>query len=159
MTPMKPPIQFLFLTCFALSTVTFPGAHAEQVYRWQDSKGRLMITDTPPPGQAAKKTSPTPISESKPKSETPPPSLAEQNKAFQERRQASAEKEAKAQKALTEEAEKKEDCQRARRQLASLESGQRITVPNDKGEPIPMDDADKQKEIERTRKQINALCN
>ena len=42
----------LALLCGAVAAVVTLAAHAQQLYRWTDEKGRVHITDTPPPASA-----------------------------------------------------------------------------------------------------------
>ena len=68
------------------------------------------------------------------------------------------EKADKESKESTANAEKKENCQRARQQLSALESGQRISSTDASGERRFLEDAERQREIERTRKYVSDSC-
>ena len=145
---MKPSI----LTLLLLSTATFSAVHA-QTYQWKDSQGRTVISDNPPPSSVrqAKTVSTDPVKE-------PTKSLAERDMNFKKRQQDSKEKAEKDNKESTAKTELKENCQRARQQLVALESGQRIASTDLNGERRFMEDAERQKEIERARKFVNESC-
>jgi len=145
---MKPSILVLLM----LSTATFSMAHA-QTYQWKDSNGRTVISDNPPPGNAR---------QSKSVNAAPPAetgkSLAERDMEFKKRQQENREKSEKDAKESRTKEELKENCQRARQQLVALESGQRMSSTDLNGERRFMEDAERQKEIERSRKFIQESC-
>lgn len=79
------------------------------------------------------------------------------------RRKAKEEADAQAQQAKEaasrkQAADKADSCRRARANLAALESGRRISRPNDKGEPEVLDDAARGAEVERTRRIVASSC-
>ena len=140
-------------------------AHA-QTYQWKDSSGRTVISDTPPPGQAAKaaraigEPQPSVFKEVKPGEKTAeaPKSTAEKDLEFKKRLQENsekAEKEAKEQKAA---AQKRENCERARRNLAALEADQPFAAVNEKGETKLMDKSQREQEIARARQFMAESC-
>ena len=55
-------------------------------------------------------------------------------------------------------AEKRDNCDRAQKQLVLLESGQRIATTDDKGERQIMDDTEREKEMERARRFVSESC-
>ena len=153
------------LTVLALGVALFSAAYA-QTYQWKDSSGKTIISDTPPPGSAAKSArtlgaqQPSVFKEIKPaeKASDAPKSAAEQDMEFKKRQQQKAEqaeKDAKEQKAA---ADKRENCERARRNLAALESNQPFTSIDDKGTPQVVDDTSRQQEIQRTRQIVAESC-
>lgn len=157
---MKPA---LLLTLGIAACTAFVPAHAE-TYQWKDSNGRTVISDTPQPG-AGKAVrviggqTPT-VSSEKPAEKTSeaPKTTAEKDLDFKKRQQEArekAEKEAKEQKSA---ADKRENCERARRNLAALESNQPMTNYDDKGERKLMDDTQRQQEIERARQFMAEFC-
>ena len=155
------------LAALALATtlVTLPLAHA-QVYQWKDAKGQTVVSDTPPPGHIKVQRAPgsgavnrggeAPVA-----APTPAPAaktMAERDMDFRKRQledKEKAEKEAKEQAAKQ---TKQENCERAKRALAVLESGQRITTTDSKGERAFLDDDARQQETERARKSVSDHC-
>ena len=156
---MKPyiPLAICLAACLSL-----PAAHA-QTCQWKDSAGRTVVSDTPPPGNAKdvrcvggigfSAAAPSPTAPSSPKTN------AEKDAEFKKRQQEGKEKSDKEAKELQAATERKENCARARSALASLESGRRIAVSDEQGERRIMEDAERQQEIERTRKVVAESCN
>lgn len=171
----------LAVTLFAASLAALPAA--AQIYSWKDKEGRVHYGDTPPPtgevnlikGSAATRTV-APAAEA-PSPELPeaagtpaateapatleaarPPTLAEREQAFRERRAAEAEAQAKAEQEAAREADRQRFCEQASNQLAALESGQRISRFNAAGEREFLDDAARSAEIARLQQQRAEHC-
>ncbi|MGE5470538.1 MAG: DUF4124 domain-containing protein [Bacteroidota bacterium] len=150
-------------TTFALAlvvaaTTTISSAHA-QTYQWKDSKGKTVISDTPPPGSAKPMqtlgSSPTPSAEKAPEAAK---TAAEKDMEFKKRQQDArdkADKEAKEQSAA---AEKRENCERARRNLAALESAQPLATLDAYGQRKTMDNSQREQEMERARQFMADSC-
>ena len=134
-----------------LSTATF--VVSAQTYQWKDSNGRTVISDTPPPGNARQSRTMTTAAPGEPGK-----TLAERDLEFKKRQQDNKEKAEKDSKESAAKADLQENCQRARQQLISLESGQRMSTTDSNGERRFIEDAERQKEIERVRKFINDSC-
>ena len=131
-----------------------------QTYQWKDSRGRTVISDSPPPTAAREARS---VGAGQPdatatKAQEAPKSLAEKDMEFRKRQQEANEKADKDAKEQAAAAERRENCDRARRNLALLESDQGIGTADDKGERRALDDADRRQEIERTRAILNEAC-
>lgn len=150
---MKP--AFLFALAIA-STATLVPVQA-QTYQWKDSNGRTVVSDTPPPA-STRQARTLPGANDNAKASEAPQSMAERNMEFKKRQQEAKERADKESRESMASAEKKDSCERARRQLLALESGQRISNTDEKGERRFMDDAERQREIERTRKFIGESC-
>lgn len=154
----------LVLAVGVVAALALPTANA-QVYQWKDSAGRTMVSDTPPPGAAAKDArvigdrQPAARSEkAAEKSAEAPKTMAEKDLDFKKRQQEArekADKEAKEQKA---EASRKDNCERARRNLAALEAKQPVAMLDEKGERKLLDDTQRQQEIERARQFMAESC-
>ncbi len=152
---MKSPL--IFALC-VMSTVAAVSAQA-QTYQWKDKNGRTVISDTPPPG-SAKSSQISDAAPAAPAATTTeaPKTLAEKDMEFRKRQQEAkdkAEKEAKEQAAA---AEKRENCERARRNLAALESSQPLASIDENGQRKSMDNGMRQQEIERARQFITETC-
>lgn len=129
-----------------------------QVYTWRDASGNVHYSDTPPPGVDAKRMRGGTQADTPPSSAAPRRSVAEQEMEFR-KRQADAEKaRAKADKERKEADESKRNCADARKQLAALESGQRMSRFNEAGESIPLDDQTRAQEIEKARNSVQSWC-
>jgi Domain of unknown function (DUF4124) len=152
--------------------------HAQ--WKWRDAQGRVTVSDRPPPpdvpagnilakppgadqkARPAAPTTPTTTASADGAASAPakptgavnvdPELEARKKKAEQD--EAAKVKEAEDKRA----AEMRENCQRARSQMASLESGMPIRRVNEKGEREVLDDAQRAAETARTREAIAANC-
>ncbi|MDR2164728.1 MAG: DUF4124 domain-containing protein [Zoogloeaceae bacterium] len=130
-----------------------------QVYKWKDAQGNTIISDTPQPGSGKMFAKPSANAQNAPDAaKEAPKSLADQDMEFKQRQQAQQKAEEEAEQAKAEADRKAENCQRARRGLAALESGQRIRQPQDDGSSAYMDDQQRQRETERMREEVNRSC-
>jgi len=158
---MKPSLLFTLGVAFS---VAFIPAHA-QTYQWKDANGRTVISDTPPPG-SAKTTAralglPTPNVQTEKPAEKPaegPKSSAEKDMDFKKRQQDAKEKSEKDAKEQSAAKEKQESCERARRNLAALESNQAMATFDEKGERKLMDSSQREQEMERARRFMAESC-
>jgi hypothetical protein len=164
--PRHRPLLALLLT-LAIGTVS-PTAWAQ--YTWKDSRGQVHASDLPPPrevpekdilkrpGPAARRTAAQ--AASAPASAASANSRAPQDGELEARRK-KAEQEAQA-KAQADEArlasQRADNCQRARQQIAMLESGQRMQRINERGERVVVDDAMRAAEIDTARRVADADC-
>lgn len=147
-----------------VSAFTLGAAHAE-IYQWKDASGRTVVSDTPPPGNAGKEAkvigTQLPVAKGEIAGEKPadaPKSLAEKDLEFKKRQQEArdkAEKEAQEQKA---EAGREENCERAKRNLAAIESGYGVSAFDEKGERKLLDEAQRKQEMDRYREFIAQSC-
>ena len=156
------------LACLLLSNA----AHAQ--WKWRDSRGQIHISDIPPPRDVPDKDvlqRPDPTVRKPAASPVPAPAASAPGgtaatakppvdaELEEKRKQAEQEKAARAkadeQKAA---AVRKDNCERARSQLATLESGQRIARIKADGEREYMDDDQRAKETQRARQAIASEC-
>lgn len=153
------------LPALALVALLAAPAGAQQLYKFVGPDGRVQYSDRPPAGaQKVEKitgsrvstvTSPSASSGGAGKA---PQTAAEQEQAFRQRR-AEAEEKAKKEEKLAQETKAKENyCAGLRRELTSLQSGQRIVRTDDKGERVFLEDAQIQQEIARVQRDIAADC-
>lgn len=136
-----------FLTAISVSAVA-------QIYEWKDEKGRTVLSDVPPAG----KNTTIKSNASPSQSDGNGKSLAEKDLDFKKRQQSAKDASEKQQKAESERAALSENCAAAKRQLALIESGGRITLRDDKGERYFLSDEQRQIEKEKTLKQIETNC-
>lgn len=157
------------LLCAAL--VAALPAHAQ--WKWKDSSGQVHISDRPPPADVPdasilqRPAVPTArrVAPAAPAASPAASAAADAGKprvdAELESRMKKAEQEQKAKAKADEErvaASRAENCQRARQQLAALESGMRVVRMNDKGEREFLDDAQRAAEVQRARQLIASEC-
>ncbi len=136
----------LFLACAADA----------QIYQWKDSNGKTIISDKPPAGQVNQQrrieTGQPPAASATQKS------LAERELELRKRRQESQEVAEKSQEDQAAATVKNDRCERAKRNLSALESGERIALRNEKGERYFMEDAQRAREIENAQKIVQENC-
>ena len=140
------PVRSLLILLLTLFFV-LPAAQAQ--WKWRDRNGQVTASDLPPPKDIPDKDvlqRPDPAVRKPAAAASAPASTASARSTSDpelEARRRNAEAEAAA-KLKAEDArlarDRAENCQRARNQLATLESGQRIARMNDKGEREFLDD-------------------
>ena len=161
----------------AMTLLALAAAPAQAQWKWKDARGQVHASDLPPPREVLDKDilqRPSPAAKSAAgvaasasgaasaasavgaaasRASTTDPEL--------EARKAKAEAEQKSKAKLEEDklaAQRRENCQRARQHLASLESGQRIARLNAQGEREILDDKARADESAAARRVIEADC-
>jgi hypothetical protein len=162
-----PGLSLAAMVCVLLSTP------AEAQWKWRDSRGQIHISDIPPPRDIPEKdvlqrpevvvrkaVAPPPAATASGAAAAPAPGKPPVDPELEERRRRTeqeqlARAEADKQKAA---ALRKDNCQRAREQLATLDSGQRIARIKADGEREILDDEARAKETRRAREAIASDC-
>jgi len=129
-----------------------------QVYQWKDENGKTVISDKPPVGQVRDQKK---IGNASPSTSTngqKQPSLTDREMDFRKRQKDAQESAEKKRKEDASAGEMQENCKNARNQLTSLESGDRISMHDDKGERYYMNDAQREQEIAKVRKFVETSC-
>jgi hypothetical protein len=154
------PFRFVLPALGALLVLSMPVC-AQQLYKWVDSNGRVQYSDRKPPDatKQVQEVRSTVSSIGSQGAGAGGKSPAELEKDFQKRRQEQAEAQQKEQKVATEQKQKSESCDAARRNLAALQSGQRMARFDKNGERVFMTDAEAASALERSRKQVKTYCN
>lgn len=146
-------------------TVAFSLVHA-QTYQWKDSSGQTVISDVPPPPnvkgrRALGANQPSVVSE-KPaegaKTADAPKTVAEKDMEFKKRQQEAKEKADKQAKEQAAEADRRQNCERARGTVAALEANQPVSTYDDQGQRKLMDSAQREQELERARRFMAESC-
>ncbi len=165
-----------------LALLLCTAASASAQWAWKDDNGRVVYSDRPPPSSVksdrivrqpanaqvvvpariVESTAPAadakPAPEPKPTPGAGPKTTAELEMEFRKRQQERADAEKKARDEETKAAAKATDCERARGYLRALEDGLRIERTDAAGNREYLDDAQRNAEIERTRKAMQANC-
>jgi hypothetical protein len=144
-------------------SLLFAGAAAAQ-YKWVDPNGKVQYGDTPPPGAKASalRGSSAPAAQEevkKDEAQKAPLTHAEKDAEFRKRRlegEKAREKQAQAQQDAD---AKRENCSRAQDYLRTLQSGQRITRTDAKGERYFLEDAQVAQETAKARQAVQQSCN
>jgi hypothetical protein len=164
-------MRSLRITLLAVACVAMPLAHAQ--WQWIDKDGRKVFSDqAPPPGTPNDKILKRPGNrppelEAATASAAPAPAAAAslprvsgKDKDLEEKKKQAAA--AEADKKRTQEEEqaklKADNCTRAKQAKATLDSGVRLTVTNDKGEREIMDDNARAAEGKRLDGVITRNC-
>jgi len=162
-------LQVWFCVGFGLWVATLPAAAQ---WKWKDSRGQVVISDTPPPrdipeGNVLQKPSlvvqrsaaaavtpaaSAPAAETVAKAKVDPELEARRKKAEAEQseRQRAEEQKVAAQRA--------DNCRRAKTYVETLDSGIRLTRRNDKGEQEYLDDQQRAAEMQRARQAVSTNC-
>ena len=142
---------------FVLATIAvIPPVTMAQIYQWKDENGKTIISDKPPVGHVRQQRK---LDSS---SETPASAVqkttADRELEFRKRQKDSLESTEKSRKEQQAATEKQQFCEDARRQLQSLQSGERIAMRDDKGERYFLEDAQREQEIAKIRKSMQGQC-
>jgi len=135
--------------------VTATALHA-QVYEWKDANGKTIYSDQAPVGNVRqlRKLDAGATAASSPAQK----STADREMEFRKRQKEAQESAEKAGKEQTASAAQTENCANARRQLQALESGERISLRDDKGERYFLGDAQRNQEIVKMREAVQSNC-
>lgn len=174
--PARPALAIVW--CAALMVT---GGAAQAQWKWRDASGSVQFSDRPPPADVPERNilqrPPAPSPRPAGTAAAPAPSeaakaapaaataaakaasspldrqVAARRKAEEQERAAKAKAEEERQAAL-----RAENCSSARSALAMLDSGQRVTRMNDKGEREFLDDRQRADETRRAREAIATQC-
>lgn len=135
--------------CAALLLLAVAPAFA-QAYRWVDKDGKVRYSDVPPSGTKSSTLRAPPPAPVAPAAKSAP-------KAPGDAKDTAAAKDAK-EKDPKEIAVARENCERSREQQSILESGQRVTRIDAKGERYFMDDAQRAQEITKAKESVSQWC-
>ena len=140
-------------------------AQAGGMYKWVDSSGKIHYSDQAPPANAQQKkldipthSAPAATPSDKKKAPATAKSLADREMDFNKRRKQADDAIAKQTKEVEEAKVAKENCERARGSLRSLEENMRVTQTNEKGERVFLDGEARQKEMDRAKKGVADWC-
>jgi hypothetical protein len=144
--------HFAFATAALFAAVA---AHA-QIYKWQDENNKTVISDRPPVGKVREQKkieAEAPVASGEPAKQA-----ADREMEFRKRQKESQDAAEKGEKEQRAAAERNTQCESARSSLQVLESGERVSMRDKKGERYIIDDAQREQEIARARKSVEANC-
>jgi hypothetical protein len=143
--------RLLFLGVLALS------GHAQaELYKWTDGQGKVNYSDQPPTVNA-----PTIKANAAGQAETTTQatqSLNAQDQAYQKRRKDADEARAKAEKEAEQARVKRENCDKARNNLGTLQNTPRVYTTNAAGQRVYMDDAARASALANSQKAVSDFC-
>jgi flagellar biosynthesis/type III secretory pathway protein FliH len=161
--------------CALIAGVALAGSAFGQAANWKyrDTQGRLVVSDLPPPvgtpdkdilerptQVVVRRAAPPPAAASAAAS-GPAPVLAQRtDPELEARRKKAADEQTAQQRAQQEQdnAQRAENCARAKGHLAALSEGQRIARTNTQGEREVLDDKGRAEEMQRARQVIASDC-
>ena len=134
------------------AVLAFASAQVQaQAYRWVDKDGKTRYGDVPPPGSKA-------TALKAPSSAPSAPAPAKGSAKGAPAQKDAGDPAEKAAREKQETAMARQNCERSREQLAALETGQRITRIDAKGERYFMDDAQRAQETAQAREAVGQWC-
>ena len=141
---------------FAAATLLAALAAEAQIYQWLDENNKTVISDRPPVGKVKQ---PRLIdADAPPAGSEAGKTLADREMDFRKRQKESREGADKAEKDAYAAAQRRENCDAARRLLQLLESGERVSMRDNKGERYYLDEAQREQEIARARQAAQSSC-
>ncbi len=143
------------LFCFGLLALLAAPVHAE-LYKWTDGEGKVHYSDQPPTveaqtikasssGQAATTSEAT-------------QSLNAKEQEYQKRRKDAEDARAKAEKEAEQARIKRENCDKARNNLATLQNKARVYTTNAAGQRVYMDDSARESALASSQKAVSENC-
>ena len=169
LTSLTPQRRLARLSLAALACLLLSGP-ADAQWKWRDSRGQIHIADTPPPRDIPDKDvlqrpevvvrRPAPARAASVPAAASAPAKAPVDAELEERRRRAEQEQAARAEADKRKAEavRRDNCQRAREQLATLDSGQRIARVKADGEREILDDDARANESRRAREVIASDC-
>jgi len=144
--------------CFVLMLAAVAGGAVAQQYKWVDENGKVRYGDVPPAGVQA-----TPLRAPATGSAAPSPEANNARALTPEqefrKRHEDAQKERDMQAKADQDAQvKRENCSRAQDALRTLESGQRISRTDSKGERYFLDEAQIAQETAKASESVGQWC-
>jgi hypothetical protein len=139
-----------------------------QQYKWIDKNGRVQYGDSPPAGANATPLRPPSGTHSQPAATQDdakgaarkgPLTPAEQEAEFRKRQEEAGKANEKQAQAAQQAETKRQNCARAQSSLRTLESGQRISGTDAKGERYYFDEAQIAQETAKARQSVQQWCN
>ena len=161
------------LPCVAALALLLVGAPGHAQWKWRDKDGGITVSDRPPPGNVPDKdilsrpaaarraftAAPAASAASGAASGADSSKTALDREVEARRRASDAEQAAKAKAEDAKlSAQRADNCQRARNQVAVLDSGQRIARVNPKGEREVLDDKGRADEMRQAREVMSTEC-
>lgn len=170
MSPVRTSTAALLAGLLCALWLASPAAWAQ--YKWKDSRGQTHVSDLPPPTDVPDKdvlqrpatrqvpaaaAAAAPYVSASAAAATNRPPADPELQARQRRTEQETQAKARADEARLAE-QRAGNCQRARSQLAMLDSGQRMIRIDAQGERVVVDDATRQVEAQQARQVVSSEC-
>ena len=153
--------------CICLALLLAAGTASAQMYRWIDKDGKVRYGDTPPPGAKTSSIKAPPPGAAAPATAAKdatkdakkgPMTAAEREQDYRKRQDESRKTAEKSDAESRAKTERAEGCERAKEQLRTLESGQRVMRTNSSGERFFLDDNQVAQEIAKGQQLVERAC-
>ncbi len=178
-------IRFVPCALAAGALLFASAADAATPWQWRDAQGRMVYSDRAPPADvrasqilrspAGERAASSPPSAAPSSPDAAPPAdraaaspskaqggaastWVERERAFRQRMAEREENEAKQREESERAASAKRACDEAQREIRTLESGIRVVTLNTRGEPEPLDDAQRAQRLKTARADLGRLC-
>lgn len=130
-------------------------AHAE-LYKWTDGQGKVHYTDQPPTVNA-QTIKGTPAGQAETTNQATQ-SLNAKDQAYQKRRKEAEEARAKTEKEAEQARAQRENCDKARKNLSTLQNSPRVYTTDAAGQRTYMDDATRASSMANSQKAVSDFC-
>jgi len=143
------------LATLSLGLMLAAGPAAAVLYKWVDANGRISYSDQPPPGNVKSE-----IVGGAPPASNPEAvrDMANQEQDLKKRDKQRAEDLKKVDKARAEDVTRQQACTDVKGRLAIYNTDVLVTMVNEKGEQVFLDDAAKNKEREKIEALVRERC-
>lgn len=155
-------------TLVLLIVLAFAGPAQAQIKCWTNADGKRACGDAPPPGAKVRTVKDAPASAgaapaaakdgAAKDAKKGPLTAAEQDQDYRKRQIEAQKAAAKAEQEQKEATAKKENCERSQLMVRAMESGQRISRTDAKGERYFLDDAQVAQELSKARQNSQQWC-
>jgi len=148
--------KYLFFSLLLTSTCAFAA-----ITKWVDSDGQVHYSDQPPPPNTQQKTlrsdDNTQVSQNA-SGVAAPKTIAEREAELKKAQLAKKEAADKAAEKQAVTDAQQANCTSAQHNLATLQSGVRVAEVNAKGEPVYLDDNEREKRIAKAQNDVSTYC-
>lgn len=139
-----------------MGTLVFAASAHAELYKWTDGQGKVHYTDQPPTVNA--ETVKGPAAGQAETTSQATQSLNDQDQAYKKRRKDAEEARAKAEKEAEQARIQRENCDKARKNLSTLQNTARTYTTNSTGQRIYMDEAARNAALANSQKAISDFC-
>jgi hypothetical protein len=139
-----------------LGALVFTASAQAELYKWTDGQGKVHYTDQPPTVNA--ETVKGPAAGQAETTSQATQSLNDQDQAYKKRRKDAEEARAKAEKEAEQARIQRENCDKARKNLSTLQNTPRTYTTNSAGQRTYMDEAARNAALATSQKAISDFC-
>jgi hypothetical protein len=138
--------------------ILFSGLSLAGTYKWTDASGKVHYSDIPPAQMQAQPLKGASAGQAETTAQATK-SLDEKNQAYKKRRDESEEARAKSEKEAEKVRIKRENCDKARKNLATLQNTPRVYTTGPSGQRSYMDESARAQANANSQKAVSEYCN